>query len=246
VSSEAEFEQARQRLQARVAHSFADPALLALALVHRSWCAEHLGARSNERLEFLGDAVLGVVVTDHLFNAYPDLEEGELAPTRAAVVSAVALSEVALEIDLGEAMLLGKGEEIQGGRTKPSILADALEAIIGAVYLDGGIEAARSVVMGLLAERLAAAAAGPGRYDFKTRLQELAARRGPSSVRYEVSDVGPDHAKTFTARMFIGDDEFGEGVGRTKKAAEQAAARMAFEALNTVVEELIDSDSPGA
>jgi ribonuclease-3 len=246
VPTDDDLEQARLRIQLRVAHTFADAGLLSDALIHRSWCAEHPGVRSNERLEFLGDAVLGVVVTDHLFNAYPDLEEGELAPTRAAVVSAAALSEVALEIELGQAMLLGKGEEFQGGRTKPSILADALEAIIGAVYLDGGIEAARTVVMGLLAERLALAAAGPGRYDFKTRLQELAARRGPGAVRYEVTDVGPDHAKTFTALLFVGDEEFGEGVGRTKKTAEQAAARMAFESLTTEVEELIDSDDSGA
>jgi ribonuclease-3 len=146
-------------------------------LAHRSWCAETDGAESNERLEFLGDAVLGLVVTDHLFRTYRDLPEGELAKVRASVVNSAALAEVAVDLDIGAALLLGKGEDQSGGREKPSILADAMEAVIGAVYLDGGWEAAAELVMGLLGERIEEAAAGPGGQDYKTRLQELSAHR---------------------------------------------------------------------
>src|SRR5947209_6370519 len=163
-------------------------------MAHRSWCAETLGAISHERLEFLGDAVLGLVVTDHLFRTY-ELPEGELAKVRAAVVSAAALAEVAIELDLGEALLLGKGEDASGGREKPSILADALEAVIGAVYLDGGWTAAEAVVLDLLGERIAEASEGPGGHDYKTRLQELTARELTELPRYRLTDEGPDHAK---------------------------------------------------
>jgi ribonuclease-3 len=199
--------------------------------VHRSWCAEHPGWDSNERLEFLGDSVLGIVVTDHLFREYPDLPEGELAKVRASVVSAAALSEVAIELRLGEALLLGKGEDGSGGREKPSILADALEAVLGIVFISEGARAAAELVMRLLGSRIAEAASGPGGQDYKTRLQELTARLFEAVPRYEVDDEGPDHAKRFFARVRVDGQVRGEGIGRSKKQAEQAAARDAWEQL---------------
>jgi ribonuclease-3 len=205
-------------------------------MAHRSWCAETPGVKSNERLEFLGDAVLGLVVTDHIFRTYPDLPEGELAKVRAAVVNAGALAELAAELELGRALHLGKGEDASGGREKPSILADAMEAVIGAVYIDGGYDAARSLIMGLLGDRIEEAAAGPGGQDFKTRLQELAARRFDQLPHYTVDDEGPDHAKRFFATVRIAGDVRGSGEGRSKKQAEQAAARVAWEALQLEAE----------
>jgi ribonuclease-3 len=196
---------------------------------------------SNERLEFLGDAVLGLVVTDYIFRTYPDLPEGELAKVRAAVVNAGALAEVAAELDLGRALLLGKGEDASGGREKPSILADAMEAVIGAVYLDAGWDGAAAMVMQLLGERIEEAAAGPGGQDFKTRLQELAARRFDQVPRYEVLDEGPDHAKRFFATVHLAGEPRGSGEGRSKKQAEQAAARQAWLELS----ERSDHSEPG-
>jgi ribonuclease III len=222
---------ALSELAERLDHAFGDPDLLARALAHRSWCAETPGHPSNERLEFLGDAVLGLVVTDHVFRSYPDLPEGELAKVRASVVSAAALADVAAELDLGEALLLGKGEDASGGREKPSILADALEAVIGAVYLDRGWDAAAAVVLRLLGDRIAAAAAGPGGQDYKTRLQELSARSFEDVPSYLVVDEGPDHAKRFFATVIVGGRSRGQGEGRSKKQAEQAAARCAWEVL---------------
>ena len=200
-------------------------------MAHRSWCAETPGVPSNERLEFLGDAVLGLVVTDHIFRTYPDLPEGELAKVRAAVVNAGALAELAATLDLGRALHLGKGEDASGGREKPSILADAMEAVIGAVYMDGGYDAARALIMGLLGDRIEEAAAGPGGQDFKTRLQELAARRFDQLPQYDVADEGPDHAKRFFASVRIAGEVRGSGEGRSKKQAEQSAAREAWQVL---------------
>lgn len=206
-------------------------ALLREALAHRSWCAEHGGLTSNERLEFLGDAVLGLVVTDYIFATYPDLPEGELAKVRASVVNASALAEIAAGLDVGDAMLLGKGEDQSGGREKPSILADAMEALIGAVYLDRGWTAAERMVMGLLGDRIEQAAAGPGGQDYKTRLQELCARSFEQLPVYTVLDQGPDHAKHFDAAVHVEGKCRGRGRGRSKKQAEQAAARIAWEDL---------------
>ncbi len=220
-------------LEDRLGHRFADPERLSLALSHRSWCAEHPGERSNERLEFLGDAVLGLVVTDHLFERYPDLPEGEMAKTRAAVVSAPTLAQVGADLDLGPRLRLGKGEDASGGRTKGSILADAVEAVIGAVYLDGGIDPARGLVLGLLGERIDVAASRPGATDYKTRLQEIAAHDGVSRPRYSVEESGPDHDKTFHASVTIGDETLGRGEGSSKKEAEQRAARAAWNARST-------------
>lgn len=197
-------------------------------MAHRSWCAENPGCNSNERLEFLGDAVLGLVVTDFIFVTYPHLAEGELAKLRASVVNASVLAEVGAVLDLGSAILLGRGEDSSGGREKPSILADAVEALIGAVYLDGGWDAASELVMALLGDLIAQAAAGPGGQDYKTRLQELLAQRGEAQPTYEVRDEGPDHAKRFFASVRVGGLFLGQGEGRSKKQAEQAAAREAW------------------
>lgn len=202
-------------------------------MCHRSWCAENAGDQSNERLEFLGDSVLGLVVTDYLYRTYPDLPEGQLAQVRAAVVNAGVLAEAAAELRLGEAVRLGKGEDSSGGREKPSILSDAMEAVIGAVYLDGGWDDASSLVMDLLGDRMTEAAAGPGGHDYKTRLQELAARRFDELPSYDVASEGPDHAKRFKARVSVGGHGYGVGEGRSKKQAEQAAARMAWRSLST-------------
>jgi ribonuclease-3 len=222
-------------LEKRIGYDFVDPANLLAALAHRSWCAENEGNASNERLEFLGDSVLGLVVTDHIYTTYPSLPEGELAKVRSSVVNAQALAEAALELDLGAAIQLGKGEAASGGREKPSILSDAFEAVIGAIYMDGGWPAASEFVMRMLGPLIEEAAAGPGGQDYKTRLQELAAQHYPDLPRYVVEDDGPDHAKTFHAVVYIGPDLKGEGGGRSKKQAEQAAARAAWEAMKAGV-----------
>lgn len=217
-----------QALAQRLPRPFRDEQLLVRALTHRSWCAEATGHEPNERLEFLGDAVLGLVVTDFVFRTYPELAEGELAKVRADVVSAVVLAQVAHGLGLGRAMFLGKGEDTSGGREKASILADAIEALIGAVYLDGGWDTASELVLELLGDRITDAASGPGDADYKTRLQELAARRFECLPHYEVADRGPDHAKHFSATVVVGEGIRGTGRGRSKKQAEQAAAAMAW------------------
>jgi ribonuclease III len=190
--------------------------------------------------------VLGLVVTDHLFRSYPHLPEGELAKVRASVVNAGVLAELAAELNLGRALWLGKGEDASGGREKPSILADAMEAVIGAIYLDGGWGAAAELVMGLLGERIEEAAAGPGGQDYKTRLQELAARRFDQLPRYEVADDGPDHAKRFYARVYVAGAHRGTGEGRSKKQAEQAAARQAWLVLSAAPDAAPAATAAGA
>ena len=219
------------RLQLALGWTFRDPALLDLALTHRSYCAEHGVEESNERLEFLGDSVLGLVVTRFAYQEYPQLAEGELAKLRASVVSADTLAEIAQELDLGASLRLGKGEDASGGRAKPSILADAMEAVIAAVYLDGGLEPATRLVLSLLERRIREQAVGPGGGDYKTRLQELAARRCDQLPRYQVRHEGPDHSKRFFAAVFLRNEEYGSGEGRSKKTAEQAAAQIAWERL---------------
>jgi ribonuclease-3 len=217
---------APRTIEDRLGHRFADPDLLELALRHRSWCSEHGGVLSNERLEFLGDAVLGVVVTDHLYRSDPERPEGVLARCRAELVNAVALAGVAREIDLGASLRLGRGEDQTGGRNKTSILADGLEALIGAVYLDGGVEAATEVVLRLFGDRIDAVLRGSVDSDAKSRLQELAAQFGGEPPRYRLTEEGPEHDKRFTARVEVAGCA-GTGVGRTKKEAEQVAARGA-------------------
>ena len=199
------------------------------ALTHRSWCAEHPGDESNERLEFLGDAVLGVVVTDHLFSAFPDLPEGQLAKARAAVVSSTTLAEVGRELGVGLDLRLGKGENASGGREKASILADAVEAVLGAMYLDGGVEPVRRLVLEQLSQRIDQAAERPGDKDYKTRLQEVAAHDGFTPPVYALTESGPDHHKRFHATVAVGGERLGAGTGTSKKEAEQKAARAAYE-----------------
>lgn len=221
----------RDELCRSLAYRFTDDKLLDLALRHRSWCAEHGAVQSNERLEFLGDAILGLVVTDHLYRAAPDMSEGVLARHRSELVSAAALAGVARSVHLGEALALGKGEEATGGRDKTSILADGMEAVIGAVYLDGGMGAATTLVLHLLEDLMDDVLHGGLASDHKSRLQELAARRFGQLPRYVLRDEGPEHEKHFWARVELGGDVWGDGEGRTKKQAEQAAARAAYERL---------------
>ncbi len=213
-----------------------DPDRLVQAFAHRSWCAEHPGHEPNERLEFLGDAVLGLIVTDHLFRTYPDLAEGELAKARAAVVNSAALATIARDLDLGSALMLGKGEDASGGRAKPSILADAAEAVIGAIYLDAGYSVTEDIVLRLVADLVGEAASGPGGQDFKTRLQELCAQDFDELPVYNVADSGPDHAKVFTAEVSVAGRRLGTGEGRSKKQAEQAAARSAWQVLRSAAD----------
>jgi len=228
---EGALEAAQRRLAAKLGWLVRDAGLLCRALAHRSWCAEHPGQVPNERLEFLGDAVLGLVVTDYLYRHYPAMAEGELAKARAAVVNSTSLAALAREIDLGDALLLGKGEDASGGRTKASILADTMEAVIGAMYLDRGYEEVEQALLGLLGARLREAAREPGEEDYKTRLQELCAQNYEEPPTYRVRDYGPDHAKVFEAEVVVGGLTRGRGQGRSKKQAEQLAAQEAWSAL---------------
>jgi ribonuclease-3 len=199
---------------------------------HRSWNAENEGGESNERLEFLGDAVLGWVVADIVYSQHSDLPEGKLTDLRKSVVNANALAEVAAELGIGEFLMLGKGEDTAGGREKTSILSDALEAVIGAVYIDAGPQATHDVVSALMGKRIVDAVGGLDRLDAKTRLQELASKL-EAHVHYKVEDEGPDHEKMFFATVFVGDRELGYGEGKSKKAAEQIAAEIACDVLNS-------------
>jgi ribonuclease-3 len=215
-----------------------DAELLVLALTHRSYAYENGGLPPNERLEFLGDAVLGLVVTDHLYTSHPDLPEGQLAKLRASVVNMHALAGVARDLGdggLGAHLLLGRGEELTGGRDKASILADGLEAMIGAVYLAHGIDTARGLVHRLFDQLLAEAPLKGAGLDWKTSLQELTAARGLGVPEYRVDDEGPDHRKEFTAAVYVGGRSLGGGSGRTKKEAEQKAAEAAYRTLDAEV-----------
>ncbi|NYJ00744.1 ribonuclease-3 [Nocardioides thalensis] len=205
-----------------------DPELLDRALTHRSYAYENGGLPTNERLEFLGDSVLGVVVTETLYRMHPDLPEGRLAKLRAAVVNARALAGVARELDLGQYIKLGRGEEATGGREKASILSDTVEAVIGAVHLSGGIEVSSVVVHRLFDPLIESASAMGAGLDWKTSLQELAAERGLGVPEYVIEDDGPDHQKTFTAQVRVGGRLYGNGNGRSKKEAEQGAAETAY------------------
>jgi len=220
------------QLSARLGYAFTDISLLETAMHHRSWNAENDGGESNERLEFLGDAVLGWVVADIVYTQHSDLPEGKLTDLRKSVVNANALAEVAIDLGIGEYLMLGKGEDTAGGREKKSILSDALEAVIGAVYIDAGPQATHDVVSALMGKRIVDAVGGLDRLDAKTRLQELASKL-EAHVHYKVEDEGPDHEKMFFATVFVGDRELGYGEGKSKKAAEQIAAEIACDVLNS-------------
>jgi ribonuclease-3 len=205
-----------------------DGALVDRAVTHRSYAYENGGLPTNERLEFLGDSVLGLVVTEELFRRHPDLPEGQLAKLRAAVVNSRALAEVARDLGVGQYLRLGRGEEASGGRDKSSILADAVEALIGAVYIDRGTEPARELVLRLFRGLLDGSAQLGAGLDWKTSLQELAAGDSLGVPEYQVTESGPDHAKTFRATALVGGKAVGEGEGRSKKEAEQRAAERAW------------------
>jgi ribonuclease-3 len=206
---------------------FRDAVLREAALIHRSFAFEQDSPITNERLEFLGDAVLGLVVTDLAYRAFPDLSEGELAKLRAAMVNMTMLAEVARQLGLGAEVLLGKGEELSGGRDKASILADTLEAVLGAVFLDQGVKSSQALIKRLFWPRMAAYVRGEGDRDYKTMLQEMAAQDIGRLPEYRVQERGPDHQKEFTATVFLAGQEYGTGTGRSKKEAEQRAARQA-------------------
>lgn len=209
-----------------------DPELLLLALTHRSFAYENGGIPTNERLEFLGDSILGQAVTVRLFTDHPELDEGELAKRRASLVSSAALAEVARAVGLGPFIRLGRGETMTGGAEKPSILADTVEAIIGAVYLDRGGEVATELVMRLVGPLMADTDRFGAAMDPKTSLQEIAARRGSTAPVYAVAESGPDHSKHFVATVTVGDLVTASGEGSSKKQAEMAAALEAWTVLN--------------
>ena len=219
-------------LAGRLGYRFDDLSLLSHALAHRSWCGEQEGgAPSNERMEFLGDAVLGLIVARFTYEQYPEFPEGKLAKVRSAVVNARVLAGVASRLGIGEVLLLGRGEEGSGGRKKASILADAFEAVLGAVYLDGGWAAAESLVLEELGVAIAQAGEEPDDFDHKSRLQEKAVRDGEGPPRYVVVGSGPDHDRAYVAEVYLGGTRWGTGEGRSKKDAEQEAARSAWEEL---------------
>ncbi len=224
-------------LQQRLGYQFTDPCLLRRALAHRSWCSEVGGEPSNERLAFPGEAGSGWAVADRAYRHTGDFTGGRLTDLRKSVVNASGLAEVAQEIELGPCLLLGKGEDAAGGRTKPSILSDALEAVLGAVYIDGGADAAFQLVQRLLTERMAVAALRLDRLDYKTVLQELTAREFDTAPVYVLSDSGPDHEKRFFATVIVNGQSVGAGEGRSKKTAEQAAAEQAWLELSSHVAE---------
>ncbi|CAM3264289.1 ribonuclease III [Mycobacterium colombiense] len=211
--------------------------LLSLALTHRSYAYEHGGLPTNERLEFLGDAVLGLTITDELYHRHPDRTEGDLAKLRASVVNTQALADVARKLcegGLGVHLMLGRGEANTGGADKSSILADGMESLLGAIYLDHGIDVARKVILRLFGPLLDAAPTLGAGLDWKTSLQELTAARGMGAPSYVVTSTGPDHDKEFTAVVVLAETEYGTGVGRSKKEAEQKAAAATWKTLDVL------------
>ncbi len=206
--------------------------MLELALTHRSFSYEAGGLPTNERMEFLGDSVLGLVVTDELYEKFPDLDESRLSPLRSGVVNMRALAQVAREINLGQYLRIGKGEEATNGRDKNSILADSFEALVGAIYLDHGYTKTAEIVLNLLRPVIDSAQSSGAALDGKTALQELAASQGLTSPEYEIGESGPDHDKSFTAIAILSGVRYPQGVGKSKREAEQAAAKLAHEVIS--------------
>ena len=217
----------------RLGLRFDDLGLVDQAMSHRSWYAENPGHENYERLEFLGDAVLGWVTADAAFRRFPEMSEGQLTGIRKGVVNTMALAELAGELGIGPYIKLGKGEAAAGGSSKPSILADAIEALIGAIYLDCGSTTAYDFVASLIADRIAATAGRLDELDFKTTLQELLAAAGMALPVYDMSEQGPDHEKRFFATVSVGGTVLGAGEGRSKRSAEQSAAAAATRTLAT-------------
>ena len=208
-----------------------EPSLLELAFTHRSFAYESASKQTNERLEFLGDSVLGLIVTEELYKRYPDFDESRLSPLRSGIVNMRALADIARELDLGKYIRLGKGEEVTGGRDKNSLLADALEAVIGAIYLQFGFEICTQIVRRLISSTMDSAFARGAGLDGKTALQELVAALNKGVPEYLVSEEGPDHDKNFTALAVVAGINVSEGIGKSKREAEQIAARIAYESL---------------
>ncbi len=211
-----------------------DLELLEVALTHRSFAYEAGGLPTNERLEFLGDSVLGLIVTDELYKRFPDLPESRLSPLRSGIVNTKALADVARNLELGKYIRLGKGEEVTAGRDKASILADTLEALIGAIYLSEGFTKAEQIILMLLNPAIDEAVNKGAGLDGKTALQELVAARGKSAPEYSITESGPDHDKSFVAQVLISGKVAGEGHGKSKREAEQIAATKAYESLLSV------------
>jgi len=220
-----------RELSQKIGYEFKDAGLLETAMRHSSWTAENEGFESNERLEFLGDSLIGFVIADIMYRRYPEFDEGKLTDLRKIVVNSNALSRVAQALDLGAHILLGRGEQAGGGRAKTSILGNALEAVFGAVYLDSDSRRAYEIVANLLTESIDEALERLGQLDAKSQLQELAARLDRPMPEYRVRDEGPDHAKVFFAEVFVGDEPMGSGSGRSKKSAEEQAALAACSVL---------------
>lgn len=223
------------RVEAAIGYRFCDPTLLNKALVHSSHAHEQNTGEDNEQMEFLGDAVLGLLVCDFLFRAHPQMTEGELSKLKSFFVSSANLVKYAEQLDLGQYLYLGRGEEKTGGRTKQALLVDGLEAIIGAIYLDGGLDPARQFVWKFMEPQLGEVSLnGERTTDFKTALQETLQASGRGAVRYlAVSEAGPAHEKLFTVEVELNGKTIARGLGLTKKAAEQAAAQQALEQFNS-------------
>ena len=226
----------REGIEKALGVDFRDRELLRRALTHRSYAHEACipPDATFERLEFLGDAVLDVVVSDHLYRSYPELNEGELTRIRSNLVNTGSLAQTARELGIGDHVLLSREEGADGGGEKVSIIADAMEALIGAVYLDRGLEEAGRMCLRLLARRIEEAVSGTLDHDFKSRLQETVVKQRGILPRYRLREEGPDHRKTFHAAMYIANEKMGKGSGSSKKEAEQAAARQALERLGCV------------
>jgi len=219
-------------LEKTINYNFEDRTFLKTALTHSSYANENKISCYNERYEFLGDSVLGIVVSDHLFRNHPDLPEGKLTKMRARIVCETSLSKTSKEISLGDYLFLGKGEELTGGRVRTSILADAFEALIAAIYLDGGFEQARYFILCRMKSIIDEAVNGKLFIDYKTHLQELIQKRSSGRLNYQIyNEEGPDHAKIFFSRVTVNGAEIGIGKGRNKKEAEQEAAQMALDNL---------------
>lgn len=218
------------QVYARLNYEFKDISLISTALTHSSFANEAKGkVPFNERLEFLGDSVLGLTISDYLYRTYPELPEGVLTKLRAGVVSEVSLAQIARALDLGKFIRLGKGEENTGGSDRTSILADAMESVIGAMYLDDGLDTAKAFVLRLLIPSINILAAGKGHKDYKTDLQELLQSKSALDITYQIIDeIGPDHDKVFTAQVSHGNTAIGQGQGKSKKEAEQQAAQDAL------------------
>lgn len=228
------YDERLKELESVIHYTFADPGKLLLALTHSSYANERKndGLCSNERLEFLGDAVLNIVTSDYIYRNYPSLPEGELTKTRAAIVCEGSLMKCANSIGLGNYLLLGRGEENTGGRTRTSILSDAFEALIGAIYLDGGLQQASEFIFRAMKELFGEITTSELYKDYKTQFQELVQKKGEHKISYRILDEkGPDHDKVFVVQVYVGENALGTGEGKSKKEAEQIAARNALENL---------------